>query len=145
MDWRLVKKWAVPGAFLGVGVVMAFLYHLEAAPVDELTNAAASSYRWFRDVVGTDEVAKAEKGGKSAFDQLNELAAASKPGANGVLYLPYLATAATPRWNANARGAYVGMSFPAWEVDGEYELLGVPSDISGKGFMIQAGLFVGTF
>ncbi len=41
--------------------------------------------------------------------------------------------------------AYVGMSFPSWEVDGEYELLGVPSDISGKGFMIQAGLFVGTF
>ena len=41
--------------------------------------------------------------------------------------------------------AYVGMSFPSWQVDGEYELLGVPSDISGKGFMIQGGLFVGTF
>lgn len=49
-------------------------------------------------------------------------------------------------WLAVRLGAtYVGMSFPSWQVDGEYELLGVPSDVSGKGFMIQAGLFVGTF
>ncbi len=41
--------------------------------------------------------------------------------------------------------SYVGMSFPSWQVDGHYELLGVPGDISGKGLMIQAGLFVGTF
>jgi hypothetical protein len=41
--------------------------------------------------------------------------------------------------------SYVGMSFPSWSVDGKYELLGVPSDISGKGFMIQTGVFVGTF
>ncbi len=41
--------------------------------------------------------------------------------------------------------SYVGMSFPSWDVDGKHELLGVPSDITGKGLMIQAGLFVGTF
>jgi hypothetical protein len=41
--------------------------------------------------------------------------------------------------------SYVGMSFPSWDVDGEYELLGVPSDVSGRGFMVQAGIFVGTF
>lgn len=41
--------------------------------------------------------------------------------------------------------SYIGMSFPSWSVDGEYELLGVPSDVSGKGFMVQAGIFVGTF
>lgn len=41
--------------------------------------------------------------------------------------------------------SYLGMSFPSWDVDGEYELLGVPSDVSGRGFMVQAGIFVGTF
>ena len=41
--------------------------------------------------------------------------------------------------------SYVGMSFPSWDVDGKHELLGVPSEVTGKGLMIQAGLFVGTF
>lgn len=41
--------------------------------------------------------------------------------------------------------SYVGMSFPSWDVDGEYDLLGVPSEVTGKGFMVQAGIFVGTF
>jgi hypothetical protein len=40
---------------------------------------------------------------------------------------------------------YVGMAAPSWKVDDEYELLGVPSKVSGRGFMINAGLFVGTF
>lgn len=41
--------------------------------------------------------------------------------------------------------SYVGMSIPSWSVDTNYDLLGVPSDITGKGFMLQAGVFVGTF
>lgn len=41
--------------------------------------------------------------------------------------------------------SYVGMISPSWSVDDKYELLGVPSDISGRGFMINGGLFVGTF
>lgn len=41
--------------------------------------------------------------------------------------------------------SYVGMISPSWKVDGEYELLGVPGKVSGKGFMINAGLLVGTF
>lgn len=41
--------------------------------------------------------------------------------------------------------SYVGMLAPSWKVDDKYELLGVPSNISGRGFMINAGFFVGTF
>ncbi len=41
--------------------------------------------------------------------------------------------------------SYVGMALPSWKVDDKYDLLGVPSKVSGKGFMINAGLFVGTF
>ncbi|MBI5016464.1 MAG: xylulose kinase [Deltaproteobacteria bacterium] len=76
-----------------------------------LTNAAASSYRWFRDTIGTLEKELEAKGERSAFEYLNDLAAAVPAGSRGLLYLPYLATAATPRWNAKARSAFIGMSF----------------------------------
>jgi xylulokinase len=76
-----------------------------------LTNAAASSYRWFRDTVGTLEKELESRDGRSAFEYLNDLAAASPAGSRGLLYLPYLGTAATPRWNANARASFIGMSF----------------------------------
>ncbi len=79
--------------------------------MEGLSNAAASSYRWFRDVIGTQEVAWAKEMDKDAYEFLNEEAAKSVPGSKGLLYLPYLGTAATPRWNANARSAFIGMSF----------------------------------
>jgi xylulokinase len=41
---------------------------------------------------------------------LNELAAGAAPGCKGLLFLPYLATAATPHWNADARAAFIGLS-----------------------------------
>lgn len=41
--------------------------------------------------------------------------------------------------------SYVTMFSPTWKVDDEFELLGVPSSVKGSGFMINAGLFVGTF
>ena len=41
--------------------------------------------------------------------------------------------------------SYVGMSAPSWQVDSKYELLGVPSKVSGKGFMVNAGVFLGTY
>jgi hypothetical protein len=49
-------------------------------------------------------------------------------------------------WLAFRVGAtYSVMSFPSWRVDGKYDLLGVPSDVNGKGLMIQAGILVGLF
>jgi xylulokinase len=79
--------------------------------MEGLSNAAASSYRWFRDVIGTQEKEWEAQNGRSAYEYLNDLAAKAPPGSKGLLYLPYLGTAATPRWNANARSAFIGMSF----------------------------------
>jgi len=96
----------------GVGGLMITNHvHDKMWEAEGLTNAAASSYRWFRDTVGTAEKEMEVKTKRSAFDYLNDLAAKAKPGANGLLYMPYLATAATPRWNPNARGAFLGLSF----------------------------------
>jgi len=79
--------------------------------MEGLSNAAASSYRWFRDVIGTQEKELEKANGQSAYEYLNDLAKQAPVGSKGLLYLPYLGTAATPRWNANARSAFIGMSF----------------------------------
>ena len=41
--------------------------------------------------------------------------------------------------------SYVAMLAPSWTLDGEYDLAGVPSSVKGNGFMLNAGIFVGTF
>lgn len=78
--------------------------------VEGLSNAAASSLRWFRDVVAKSECDAEKAGGLNAYVALDRLAGQSPAGSHGLLYLPYLATAGTPRWNADARGAFLGLS-----------------------------------
>ncbi len=79
--------------------------------VEGLSNASGSAYRWFRDTVGKWERKKGKKKKRSPFDYLNKQAEKAVPGSKGLLFLPYLGTAATPRWNANARACFIGMSF----------------------------------
>ena len=62
--------------------------------------AAGYSYQWF-----CKRLMEAED-----YDRLNQLAAASPPGSNGVVYLPYLLGERSPRWDLAARGAFIGLS-----------------------------------
>lgn len=73
--------------------------------------AAASVYRWFKDEVAAFETAEAVKSGKNPFDVINDMAASVPAGAKGLLLLPYLASAATPRYNPEARGVLLGLTF----------------------------------
>ncbi len=41
--------------------------------------------------------------------------------------------------------SYLGMSSPSWEVDNNFDLVGVPSNVTGKGWMVNGGIFLGTF
>lgn len=41
--------------------------------------------------------------------------------------------------------SYLGMSNPSWEVDKNFDLVGVPSNVTGKGWMVNGGIFLGTF
>jgi hypothetical protein len=41
--------------------------------------------------------------------------------------------------------SYVAMMAPSWSLDGEHDLVGVPSSVKGDGLMLHAGIFVGTF
>ncbi|MFI5250996.1 MAG: hypothetical protein ACHQQQ_01075 [Bacteroidota bacterium] len=40
---------------------------------------------------------------------------------------------------------YLGMSGNSWKLDDKYDVLNVPTAINGKGFSINAGVFIGTF
>jgi hypothetical protein len=41
--------------------------------------------------------------------------------------------------------SYNGMAVNEWKLDDNYDLIGVPDKVSGRGFMINGGIFLGTF
>ncbi|HEV7958127.1 MAG TPA: FGGY family carbohydrate kinase [Acidimicrobiales bacterium] len=47
-----------------------------------------------------------------AHPTIFELADAAPPGADGVLFIPALSGAMTPRWNSRMRGAFIGLAMP---------------------------------
>ncbi len=73
--------------------------------------AAASVYRWFKEQVGALEAREAEQGGSSFYEAMNDKIAAVPAGSRGLLVLPYFAAAATPRYNPDARGTILGLTF----------------------------------
>lgn len=72
--------------------------------------AAGYSYQWTREQLGAPEAALAAQEGGSAYEYMNRLAESVPPGADNLLYLPYLLGERSPRWNPLARGAFVGLS-----------------------------------
>ncbi len=72
--------------------------------------AAGSSYQWARDQLAGDAKRAAEELGLSAYEIMNLQVEQSPPGARGLLYLPYLLGERSPRWNHEARGAFVGLT-----------------------------------
>jgi xylulokinase len=73
---------AVPGAWHAMGVMLS----------------AAGSLRWLRDLLG------------GGYDELLAAAEGWPPGAEGLLFAPYLAGERTPHADPDARGAFTGLS-----------------------------------
>ena len=71
--------------------------------------AAGSSYSWMRDQLCGAERCKAQEQGGSIYDETNRQIAETPVGANGVLFLTYLMGERSPWWDANARGAFLGL------------------------------------
>ena len=72
--------------------------------------AAGYSYSWYRNTLCGEERKAAQAEGISAYEMINREAAKSRPGAGGLLYLPYLLGERSPRWNPDARGSLIGLS-----------------------------------
>jgi xylulokinase len=72
--------------------------------------AAGGSYQWLRDIFCQQEKEAAERLKVSPYELMNLQAEKSKPGANGLLYFPYLLGERAPRWNPDARAVYFGLN-----------------------------------
>ena len=72
------------------------------------TSAAGQGYRWFRDALCQPEIGIAKQRGMDVYDMLNELAEEVPAGCNGLMFLPYLVGAETPKFNRFATGAFLG-------------------------------------
>ncbi len=77
---------------------------------DGTMQAAGASYQWTRDQLCRQETQAADVLRLSPYDLMNAQADQSPPGANGLLYLPYLMGERSPHWNPQARGAFVGLT-----------------------------------
>lgn len=100
----------------------------------EATNAAGASLRWFRDTFGHAVPDISGAAGHSIYEKFNLLASQSSPGANGLIYLPYLSGERCPIWNPYARGVFFGASFST--VYGDF----VRSVMEGVAFSMRQGL-----
>ena len=72
--------------------------------------AAGASYQWTRDQLSLFEKETAERLGISPYELINLEIAQVEPGADGLIFLPYLLGERSPRWNPHARGAFVGLT-----------------------------------
>ena len=70
---------------------------------------AGGSYNWVKQTVARYETEYAKANGGSPYDLMNRLIEDSPVGSNGVIFLPYLLGERAPRWNPDARGAWIGL------------------------------------
>ena len=61
---------------------------------------SGANYRWFRD----------ELGGGDSYEELNALAGSVPAGSDGLVFLPWMGGAMAPRWEADARGSWYGLT-----------------------------------
>jgi xylulokinase len=66
--------------------------------------SAGLSLRWLRHISGLDDF------GSKAYEQFSAEAGTVRPGADGLLFLPYLTGERTPHMDSKARGGFIGLS-----------------------------------
>lgn len=109
------------------------------------------SYSWFTKELCKYESLLGEQQGVSKYDLLDQEIGDSKPGANGLLFLPYLIGERSPRWNPKAKGAFIGLKMETEKKDmvravqeGVAFNLGVVMDVfKGKGVKIDDMIVIG--
>lgn len=69
------------------------------------------TFNWFRQEFGHAEQMAADLLGGDVYTMMTDEANQSPPGANGLLFLPYLAGERSPIWDSNARGVFCGLSY----------------------------------
>ncbi len=92
---------AVPGQHYAMGVMLA----------------AGGALRWYRDTLSDGERMAAEIRGVDPYEIITDTASTARPGAGGLVFLPYLMGERTPHADALARGAFVGLTARTTKAD----------------------------
>jgi len=74
------------------------------------TVAGSASLAWITRVAGEAERLAAAAAGRGTFEEVSALAATAPLGSDGLVFLPYLLGERSPLWDADARGAFVGLT-----------------------------------
>lgn len=85
---------AAPGQYYQMGVMLS----------------AGGALRWYRDVLGDGERIAADLRHVDPYEIITDTASTARPGAGGVVFLPYLMGERTPHNDAMARAALIGMT-----------------------------------
>lgn len=72
---------------------------------------------WFKDTLGQPENTAAQLLGVSPYELMSRQVAESPAGANGLIFLPYMAGERSPLWNSQARGVFFGLSYKSSRAD----------------------------
>ena len=75
------------------------------------------SLGWFRDQFGHPEINAANLLGQNPFELFSMQVEKSKPGANGLIFLPYMAGERTPLWSSIPRGVFFGLTYSTTRAD----------------------------
>ncbi len=92
---------AVPGQHYAMGVMLS----------------AGGALRWYRDVLSDGERLAAELQQVDPYEIITDTASTARPGAGGVVFLPYLMGERTPHNDAAARGALIGLTARTTKAD----------------------------
>lgn len=92
---------AVPGQHLVIGALVA----------------SGGALRWFRDQLGHTERQAASMLEVDPFELLSLEAQHSPPGANRLIFLPYMFGERSPIWDSDARGVFFGLSLATKKAD----------------------------
>jgi xylulokinase len=75
------------------------------------------SLSWFRDQFGHPEVNEGKLIDQNPFELFSKQVEMSKPGANGLIFLPYMAGERTPLWSSIVRGVFFGLTYNTTRAD----------------------------
>ncbi|MBQ9827575.1 MAG: hypothetical protein IJM62_02720 [Lachnospiraceae bacterium] len=102
----------LPGIMFANNAGNTDLYELEC-----LQMSAASSYRWLKDTLCTDEQKESAETGADPFVLMEKSVVKSAPGANGLIFLPFLQGNGYPHWMFNSKGVFAGIKFTTTRED----------------------------
>lgn len=75
------------------------------------TVGGGGTLNWFNKEFGYCRQQAEKESNKNSFELMSEAAATIVPGADGLIFLPYMAGERSPIWDSKARGVFFGLSY----------------------------------